>query len=97
MYHDTAAGGSLGTLLFNQGIAASPYLPFQYAYNAAWPTARYYEFSVAAGCPGSGNVFSCLAGKDTISLQNANIQLAAQQTYGFWSVFKKGPCVSRLG
>ncbi|PNP52698.1 hypothetical protein THARTR1_06762 [Trichoderma harzianum] len=87
MYHDTAAGGSLGSLLFNQGIAASPYLPFQYNYNAVWPTARYYAFSVAAGCPGSGNVFSCLAGKDTVSLQNANIQLAAQQTYGYWAFY----------
>ncbi|KAK0756325.1 hypothetical protein N5P37_011240 [Trichoderma harzianum] len=87
LYHDMAAGGSLGTLLFNQGIAASPYLPFQYTYNAAWPTARYYAFSAAAGCPGSGNVFSCLIGKDTVSLQNANIQLAAQQTYGFWAFY----------
>ncbi len=75
---------ALGTLLFDQSIAASPYLPFQYAYDATWPTARYYSFSVAAGCPASGDVFSCLVSKNTTTLQNANYVVTQQQNYGYW-------------
>jgi len=51
MYHSIALGGSLGNLLYDQGIAASPYLPYQYKYNDAHPTNAYYAFSQAAGCP----------------------------------------------
>lgn len=84
MYHDLAVNGGLGTLLFDQSIAASPYLPFQYKLNDTWPTSRYYAFSNSAGCPDSGNVFSCLVGKDTDTLQQANFDVTQQQTYGYW-------------
>lgn len=84
MYHDLAVNGNLGTLFFDQSIAASPYLPFQYKYNDAWPTERYYAFAQGAGCPNSGNVFTCLKGKDTDTLQQANYAVTQQATYGYW-------------
>lgn len=84
MYHGLAVNGSLGTLFFDKSIAASPYLPFQYAYNASWPTSRYYAFSAAAGCPSTGDVFSCLVGQNTTTLQQANFVTTQQQTYGYW-------------
>ncbi|KAK4163858.1 acetylcholinesterase [Cladorrhinum sp. PSN259] len=84
MYHDTAVNGALGSLLFDQSIAQSPYLPFQPTYNDAMPTSKYYQFSVAAGCPSSGNVFSCLVGKDTNILQQASFAVTAASTYGYW-------------
>lgn len=87
MYHDLAVNGGLGTLLFTQSIAASPYLPFQYKYNDSWPTSRYYSFSQAAGCPSSGEVFDCLVSKDTDTLQQANYAVTQQQTYGYWAFY----------
>jgi carboxylesterase type B len=84
MYHDLAVNGGLGSLFFDQSIAASPYLPFQYKFNDTWPTSRYYAFSQAAGCPSSGNVLSCLVSKDTDTLQQANYAITQQQTYGYW-------------
>lgn len=84
MYHGLAVGGTLGSLLFDKSIAASPYLPFQYKYDAAVPTSKYYAFSKAAGCPGSGNVLSCLISKDSATLQQANFDVTQQSTYGYW-------------
>lgn len=87
MYHDLAVNGALGSLLFDQSIAASPYLPFQYKYNAAVPTAAYYALSAAVGCPSSGNVLSCLTSKDTATLQQANYGVTRQSTYGYWAFY----------
>ncbi|AEO68120.1 uncharacterized protein THITE_2117509 [Thermothielavioides terrestris NRRL 8126] len=84
MYHGIAVKGSLGTLLFRQSIAASPYLPFQYNYNDALPTQRYYAFSQAAGCPASGKVFNCLVSKDTNTLQQASFNVTQASPYGYW-------------
>lgn len=84
MYHDLAVNGNLGSLLFDKSIAASPYLPFQYNYNDTVPTSKYYDFAAAAGCPSTGNVFSCLVSKDTNTLQQANFAITQQSTYGFW-------------
>lgn len=86
MYHGIAVKGNLGNLLFNQGIAASPYLPFQYKYNDPQPTSKYYAFSQAAGCGSSGDVFDCLVGKDTETLQQASFAVTQQSTYGYWYV-----------
>ena len=83
-YHGLAVNGNLGTLLFKQGIASSPYLPFQYKYNDALPTSRYYAFSVAAGCPASGDVFDCLVSKDTDTLQQASFLVTQASPYGYW-------------
>jgi carboxylesterase type B len=84
MYHGIAVRGNLGTLLYKQAIAASPYLPFQYKYDDALPTARYYAFSQAAGCPGSGDVFDCLLSKDTNTLQQASFAVTQSSPYGYW-------------
>lgn len=84
MYHGIAVKGLLGNLLYKQGIAASPYLPFQYKYDDALPTSKYYAFSQAAGCPSSGNVFSCLVSKDTNTLQQASYAVIQASTYGYW-------------
>ncbi len=84
LYHGIALQGGLGNLLYKQGIAASPYLPFQYKYNDPQPTSKYYAFSQAAGCPSSGNVFNCLVGKDTNTLQQANFAVTQAATYGYW-------------
>lgn len=84
MYHGLALNGDLDTLLFDKSIAASPYLPFQYSYDDPWPASKYAAFSKAAGCPSSGDVFSCLVGKDTDTLQQANFAVTQQGTYGYW-------------
>jgi len=84
MYHGIALKGSLGNLLYRQGIAASPYLPFQHKYDDARPTANYYAFSKAAGCPTTGNVFDCLVSKDTDTLQQASFNASQQSPYGYW-------------
>ncbi len=68
-----------------QAIAASSYLVAQYDYNATVPTQRYSQFAKAAGCDAKGNVFECLVGKDTLSLQYANSNVSSNQTYGTWA------------
>src|SRR5688572_8279779 len=45
MYHSLAVGGNLGFLMFDNGIAASPYLLFQYDYDSDWVTDRYYALA----------------------------------------------------
>ena len=47
LYHSIALQGNLSNLLYKQGIAASPYLPFQYKYNDPQSTSKYYAFSQA--------------------------------------------------
>ena len=84
MYHSIAVKGSLGNLLYKQAIVASPYLIAQPKYDDALPTSRYYAFSQAAGCPTSGNVFDCLVGKDTNTLQQASFAITQQSPYGTW-------------
>jgi carboxylesterase type B len=84
MYHDIAVNGTLGDILFDKSIAASPYLPFQHPYDAAIPTQIFYSFSQASGCPSTGNVVECLRGKDTNTLQQANFNVTQTQPYGYW-------------
>ncbi|GAB1319872.1 Carboxylic ester hydrolase [Madurella fahalii] len=84
MYHGLAVNGLLGSLLFNQGIAASPYLPFQYNFDDAFPTSKYNAFAQVAGCSGSSDVFACLVSKDTDTLQQASFNVTQQSTYGYW-------------
>ncbi|KAK4245812.1 hypothetical protein C7999DRAFT_42707 [Corynascus novoguineensis] len=95
MYHDIAVKGGLGTLLFRRSIASSPYLPFQYVHDDALPTARYYAFSRAAGCPDNGNVFDCLVGKDTDTLQQASFNVTQSSPYSYWGFWPltDGPLV----
>lgn len=75
--------GLVGTrqalLIEGQSIAASPYLPAQYDYNAAIPTQRYQNFVSQAGCTGSSDVLACLRSKDSTTLQQAKMLLSLQR------------------
>ncbi|KAF8858056.1 alpha/beta-hydrolase [Acephala macrosclerotiorum] len=93
MLQTMAYGGTLGTSLFSNAIAASPYLPTQYEYNAWVPSQSYYAFAQAAGClsgyaagsPTRNNtIFQCLVAQDTATLQNASAAISSSGTYGTW-------------
>ncbi|KAG8526354.1 uncharacterized protein KY384_000347 [Bacidia gigantensis] len=88
-----AFGGYLGSSLFSNAIAASPYLPQQYGYADWVPSQCYYAFAAAAGCFGppalpqnniSNSVFQCLVGKDTHTLQNASAAVSGASRIGTW-------------
>jgi carboxylesterase type B len=87
----SAYGGSLGESLFQNSIAASPYLPKQYGYKDWVPSQNYYAFASQAGCSigGYGNasqtIFDCLLSKDTATLQKASVAVTASVTYGTWA------------
>ncbi|KAF2830465.1 alpha/beta-hydrolase [Ophiobolus disseminans] len=80
-----AENGGLGTSLFRNSIAASPYLPAQYDYDAAIPTQRYRDFASQAGCAGTPDVLACLRKKDSTTLQRANIAVTSAGVYGTWA------------
>lgn len=86
-----AYGGSLGKTFFQSTIAASPYLPKQYAYDDRVPTQAYYAFAERAGCPldayGRSNetIFDCLVSADVATLQNASTEVSATAAYGTWA------------
>ncbi|KAL8792233.1 MAG: hypothetical protein Q9195_005189 [Heterodermia aff. obscurata] len=84
-----AFGGNLGTSLFHQGIAASPYLPQQWNYGDFVPSQSYYSFAEAVGCfpahsNASASIFQCLVGKDTNTLQNASALVSGSGRYETW-------------
>jgi carboxylesterase type B len=91
MLQDMAYGGSLGDSLFRSIIAASPYLPKQYAYNDWVPTQNYYAFADRAGCSinaygnASSTIFDCLVSQDTETLQNASSDVTNTATFGTWA------------
>jgi carboxylesterase type B len=91
MLLDMAYGGSLGDSYFRNTIAASPYLPKQYAYNDWVPSQNYYAFADRAGCRigaygnASSTLFDCLVSKSTETLQNASSEVEATATYGTWA------------
>ncbi|CAI6331869.1 unnamed protein product [Periconia digitata] len=89
MLHDIANGGELGTSLFTNSIAASPFLPQQYGYKDWIPSQHYYAFATAAGCPpqwaygnSSQTIFECLVSRDTATLQEASTSVSASGTFG---------------
>ncbi|CDR98673.1 related to esterase [Sporisorium scitamineum] len=91
MIHSLAQGGSLGTSLFKNVIAASPYLPLQFDYRDFEPSQSYYAFAAQAGCfngTAYGNtdqsVFECLVKQDAQTLQQASVKVAASSFYGTW-------------
>lgn len=84
MYHGLAAGGSFGTLLFDNAIAASPYLPWQYDYDAEFPVSTYNALAEEVGCADEDNVLECLRGADSMALQEASHAVTQTQTFGFW-------------
>jgi carboxylesterase type B len=91
MLQDMAYGGSLGDSYFRNTIAASPYLPKQYAYDDWVPSQNYYAFADRAGCRigaygnKSNTIFDCLVSKSTATLQNASSEVTATATYGTWA------------
>ncbi|KAF6781470.1 carboxylesterase family protein, partial [Colletotrichum musicola] len=87
MYHALAGEGKLGSLFFKNGIAASPYLPFHYDHDAAFPTSRYESFAKNAGCGSAEDVVECLRGKDSETLRVANYNTTNEQTYGLWAFY----------
>ncbi|KAN0117317.1 acetylcholinesterase precursor [Hyaloscypha variabilis] len=91
MLHTMAYGGSQGTSLFKNAIAASPYLPFQYGYKDWAPTQSYYAFADQAGCSATAayagrnsSIFQCLSQKDTKVLQAASFNVSASGLFGTW-------------
>ncbi|OJJ35595.1 hypothetical protein ASPWEDRAFT_110676 [Aspergillus wentii DTO 134E9] len=87
-----AYGGTLGTSLFQNLIAASPYLPMQHDYAGAVPSKLYHELAASAGCiedvddkPANTSIFECLVGKDTETLQNASYTISVTGNYGQWA------------
>lgn len=92
MLQAMAYGGTLGTSLFENVIAASPYTPMQYQYNGWQPSQSYYAFAQAAGCfPGraygntSTTILDCLRQAPTDVLQNASASVGASGTWGTWA------------
>ncbi|OHW94388.1 carboxylesterase family protein [Colletotrichum incanum] len=99
MYHALAVDGGLGTAIFTNAshpwifklnetsIAASPYLPFHYTHDAAFPTERYHAFAEKAGCSLSGDNLECLRGKDSMTLRQASANTTFEETYGYWAFY----------
>ncbi|KAI1383645.1 putative carboxylesterase [Hypoxylon trugodes] len=75
LHHALAYGGKESNL-FNNIIAASPYLPPVYRYNDTVPTERYNKFVELAGCSSKfsnhSSTFECLVAADSAVLQNAS-------------------------
>ncbi|CAG8982167.1 hypothetical protein HYALB_00003602 [Hymenoscyphus albidus] len=94
MLQAMAYGGELGTSLFQNGIAGSPFLPMQHEYNSQVPSQLYHDFASAAGCL-SGNAsgspsdsqstFQCLVSKDYPTLQNASSMIGGSGVFGTWA------------
>ncbi|EXJ80631.1 hypothetical protein A1O3_06915 [Capronia epimyces CBS 606.96] len=92
MLQDMAYGGSLGSSLFVNTIAASPYLPMQYGYKDWIPSQAYYAFAAQAGCAPSlpygahsQTIFECLVAKDTDTLINASATISQSGNFGTWA------------
>lgn len=86
-----AYGGSLGTQLFQNTIAASPFLPEQYSYADFVPTQSYYAFAYKVGCfdgtpflNQSQTIIQCLREKDSLILQQAAAIVSATGRYAQW-------------
>ncbi|XPS67857.1 hypothetical protein M3J09_000151 [Ascochyta lentis] len=80
-----AQNGTLGTSLFSGIVAASPYLPPQYDFDASIPTQKYQSFASRAGCANSTETLACLRSKDSTTLQSANSAENTASFYGNWA------------
>ncbi|KAI1078218.1 putative carboxylesterase [Whalleya microplaca] len=91
-YHVLGYGGKESDL-FNNVIAASPYIPSVYRYSDPLPTSHYNKFAELVGCgQNSSNikahsgVFECLVAADTEVLQNASGTVSTTEGYfGSWA------------
>lgn len=86
MLQSLAFGGTRGPRLFQNILAASPYLPEQFHYSDYVPSQSYYRFAAAAGCINSINIttFDCLLTKNTSALLQAGEFVSANGKYGTW-------------
>ncbi|KAG8528399.1 uncharacterized protein KY384_007317 [Bacidia gigantensis] len=75
MLHAIAYDGKDPEKLFTNLLPSSPYLPQQYHYDGSMPTDFYNRFVQATGCAGQPDIFGCLVGKDTATLQKANYEV----------------------
>jgi carboxylesterase type B len=80
--HVISYNGTLGTTLFSQAIANSPYLPPVFPFDGAIPEAHYNLFVQQAGCLNSSDVFGCLVGTDMATLMHANAIVATSGPFG---------------
>lgn len=97
MLLDMAFGGNIGTELFSQSFAVSPYLPMQYGYKDWIPSQNYYAFANQAGCDtnlpyGAANgsvrtqeIFECLVDAPSEVLINASATISQQAFHGAWA------------
>ncbi|KAK0709204.1 Alpha/Beta hydrolase protein [Lasiosphaeria miniovina] len=108
LMHATAQNGTLGTQLFKNLIAASPWIPTQPYHNDAVTVNHYYTFSSLTGCsaPARGSVFDCLVSRDSLLLQYAAnlVSTNAPTPHGNWAFipvtdgsYVTGPPSSQLG
>jgi len=89
-----AYGSTIGTSLFRNIHAASPYLPMQYQYKDWIPSQAYYAFATHAGCPPNlaygatdnpQTIFHCLQSQSAETLQNASSLVSSSGVYGTWA------------
>ncbi|KAK6953882.1 hypothetical protein Daesc_003844 [Daldinia eschscholtzii] len=87
LFHASAYGGK-ETSLFENIIAASPYLPPTYHYDDTVTTAHYDKFVELAGCSNASSksnkyssTFDCLVAAESSILQNASGTVSTTQGY----------------
>ncbi|EPE10875.1 inactive carboxylesterase 4 [Ophiostoma piceae UAMH 11346] len=88
MHHTLAEGGNTDLVLFQNAIAASPYMPQQFAYDAAMPTQNYNDFAATVGCTSSSptEVWQCLVAADSETLQRASFNVSTGLAmFGTWA------------
>jgi carboxylesterase type B len=82
LYQALAYGGKQKETLFQNVIAASPWVPYQYNYNDDQPTEAYESFAEAAGCSDANDTLTCLRAADSIVLQNASAKVSEAGPFG---------------
>ncbi|KAK0616822.1 inactive carboxylesterase 4 [Immersiella caudata] len=87
LLHALARNGELGTSLFKNIIAASPWVPTQPYHDEAISVRHYSDFATAVGCPLVEGVFECLVSKDSLTLQRAanRVSTSAPTPRGNWA------------
>lgn len=81
MYQAMAYGGKQQPL-FQNIIAASPWIPYQYNYNDAIPNNVYADFVSAAGCSSATDRLKCLRTVNSEVLQKASAQVSEAGPFG---------------
>jgi len=80
--HVISYNGTLGTSLFTQAIANSPFLPPVFPFDSTIPEEHYSLFAQESGCSNSSDVFGCLVGADMATLMHANAIVATSGPFG---------------